>query len=112
MADEIGATAVPLDVTDAASVDAFCAGIEQCDVLVNNAGGALGLDPVEQAEVSDWATMYDANVLGTLRMTQALLPSSRPTGRRPSGDDGVVGRRTSGTSAAGATTPRRPPCGP
>jgi NADP-dependent 3-hydroxy acid dehydrogenase YdfG len=74
VADEIGATAAPLDVSDAASVDAFCAGIERCDVLVNNAGGALGLDPVEHASVSDWATMYDANVLGTLRMTQALLP--------------------------------------
>ena len=74
VADEIGATAMPLDVTDAASVDTFIAGIEQCDVLVNNAGGALGLDPVEQAAVSDWATMYDANVLGTLRMTQGLLP--------------------------------------
>jgi NADP-dependent 3-hydroxy acid dehydrogenase YdfG len=74
VADEIGATAAPLDVTDPASVDTFCAGIDRCDVLVNNAGGALGLDPVEQASVSDWATMYDANVLGTLRMTQALLP--------------------------------------
>lgn len=74
VADEIGADAFPLDVTDAASVEGFCERIEHCDVLVNNAGGALGLDPVERSEVADWAAMYDANVLGTLRMTQALLP--------------------------------------
>ena len=75
LADEIGATAHHLDVTDAASVDAFCRQVGRCDVLVNNAGGAVGLEPVEQASVEDWAWMYEANVLGTLRMTQALLPT-------------------------------------
>src|SRR5579885_1937989 len=44
-----GAEARPLDVTDRASVDAFCAGLERCDLLVNNAGGALGLAPVLEA---------------------------------------------------------------
>ena len=75
VADEIGATAAQLDVTDPASVEQFCSRLERCDVLVNNAGGAIGLDPVAVASVEDWAAMYDANVLGTLRMTQALLPS-------------------------------------
>jgi NADP-dependent 3-hydroxy acid dehydrogenase YdfG len=43
-------------------------------VLVNNAGGAYGLDPVESAKIEDWQRMYETNVLGTVRVTQALLP--------------------------------------
>ena len=44
-------------------------------VLVNNAGGALGLEPVAQADVELWAQMYATNVLGTVRVTKALLPA-------------------------------------
>jgi NADP-dependent 3-hydroxy acid dehydrogenase YdfG len=80
VADETGATAHPLDVTDPASVSAFCAQVDRCDVLVNNAGGAIGLDPVAVADVEDWAAMYDSNVLGTLRVTQALLPLIEASG--------------------------------
>ncbi|MCW2547110.1 MAG: oxidoreductase, short-chain dehydrogenase/reductase family [Mycobacterium sp.] len=68
-------TAKPLDVTDPASVQAFAQGIERCDVLVNNAGGALGMVPIEQADEEQWRWMFDANVLGTLRVTKALLPA-------------------------------------
>ena len=67
------ARALPLDVTDAASVDAFCAEVTACHVLVNNAGGALGLDAVEDADEEKWRGMWETNVLGTLRMTRALL---------------------------------------
>src|SRR5215207_7044150 len=75
LAEEIGARAMPLDVTDGDSVDAFAAEVERCDVLVNNAGGALGLDHVAEADEERWRWMYEANVLGTMRMTRALLPS-------------------------------------
>ena len=68
-------TAAHLDVTDPESVAAFTAGIERCDVLVNNAGGALGLAPIEDADEEQWRWMYEANVLGTLRVTRALLPA-------------------------------------
>lgn len=44
-------------------------------MLVNNAGGAYGLDPVATGDVEDWRAMYEVNVIGTLRMVQALLPS-------------------------------------
>ena len=71
---EVGGEAVALDVTDPASVTAFAARVERCDVLVNNAGGALGLDPVGEADEERWRWMYEANVLGTMRMTRALLP--------------------------------------
>ncbi len=76
LATELGpsARAHPLDVTDQASVDAFCAEIEACRLLVNNAGGALGLDPIAAADETKWQAMYDSNVLGVLRMTRALLP--------------------------------------
>ncbi|GHC65931.1 SDR family NAD(P)-dependent oxidoreductase [Streptomyces cinnamoneus] len=71
-----GHEAVPhaLDVTDRAAVDAFAATLDTVDVLVNNAGGAIGADAVATADPADWRTMYEVNVLGTLNTTQALLP--------------------------------------
>src|SRR4051812_13825640 len=74
VADEIEARALPLDVTDAASVDAFAAAVESCSVLVNNAGGALGLDRIADSSDEHWSEMYQRNVLSILRMTRALLP--------------------------------------
>ena len=70
-----GAVAHSLDVTDQDSVDAFCADLDRVDVLVNNAGGALGMTSIADADLEQWRWMYDANVLGTLRMTRALLPA-------------------------------------
>ncbi len=74
VAEPLGALALTLDVTDPASVEAFCAQIPDCSLLVNNAGGALGRDPIAEADEADWQAMYDSNVLGVLRMTKALLP--------------------------------------
>lgn len=74
LAAEIGGRAIALDVSDPDSVAAFAAQVPACDVLVNNAGGALGLEPVGAADEELWRTMYEANVLGTMRMTRALLP--------------------------------------
>lgn len=75
----------PLDVTDAASVAAFSDAVgPECRVLVNNAGGALGQERIAESDESKWRTMYETNVLGTLRMTQALL------GRLIASEDGVV----------------------
>ncbi len=70
-------TALPLDVSDPESVRAFTDAIDKADVLVNNAGGALGVDRIETADEADWARMYDINVLSILRMVQALLPKLR-----------------------------------
>lgn len=74
VAGECGGVAYPLDVTDTASVHSFVSRLDRCDLLVNNAGGALGTDSILQAKEGDWQSMYDTNVLGTLRMTKALLP--------------------------------------
>jgi NADP-dependent 3-hydroxy acid dehydrogenase YdfG len=75
LAAEIGGTALRLDVTDAASVAAFVAAVPDCALLVNNAGGARGLEPVAEADPEDYRWMFETNVLGTLRMTQGLLPA-------------------------------------
>src|SRR5205807_2313918 len=80
VAEPIGARALALDVTDTASVEAFCAEVPDCAVLVNNAGGALGLDPIAEADEEQWRWMYDANVLGVMRMTRALLPKLEASG--------------------------------
>ncbi|OFU58030.1 SDR family oxidoreductase [Corynebacterium sp. HMSC11E11] len=69
------ATVVELDVTDQAAVDALAAEVVSCDVLVNNAGGAWGMESVEDAVEDKWRWMYEVNVLGTLRVTRALLPA-------------------------------------
>jgi len=74
LATEIGGEAIALDVADPASVEAFAARVEACDVLVNNAGGALGLESVGDADEEKWLQMYEANVMGTMRMSRALLP--------------------------------------
>ncbi|MFJ7331658.1 SDR family NAD(P)-dependent oxidoreductase [Streptomyces sp. NPDC101110] len=68
------ATAYALDVTDRAAVDEFATAFKTIGVLVNNAGGALGADPVATGDPEDWRRMYETNVLGTLNLTQALLP--------------------------------------
>lgn len=74
LAADLSGTAYFLDVTDPASVADFVQRIPQCHVLVNNAGGARGLDRVTDADEEHWRWMWEANVLGTLRMTKSLLP--------------------------------------
>ncbi len=74
LARKIGGTAVVADVTDDAAVDALAARLDRVDVLVNNAGGARGLAPVADADLEHWRWMWETNVLGTLRVTRALLP--------------------------------------
>jgi NADP-dependent 3-hydroxy acid dehydrogenase YdfG len=79
-----GARALRLDVTDPASVDAFCREVPGCRVLVNNAGGAFGLDPIAEADEEKWREMWETNVLGTLRMIRGLL------GKLLASGDGLV----------------------
>lgn len=74
IAAEVGGEAVALDVTDPNSVEEFAARLPRCDLLVNNAGGALGLTSIAEADEEQWRQMYEANVLGTMRMTRVLLP--------------------------------------
>ena len=77
------ATAVACDVTSDESVAGLAGAataLGPVTLLVNNAGGARGLDPVESGSVGDWQWMYDVNVLGTLRVTQALLPALEASG--------------------------------
>ncbi len=81
VADKIGARALALDVTDAASVAAFCEQVPKVNVLVNNAGGAFGTEPIAEAVDEKWRAMYETNVLGTMRITRALLPKLEASGK-------------------------------
>jgi 3-hydroxy acid dehydrogenase/malonic semialdehyde reductase len=80
LAASLGDAVLPLrlDVTDAAGVAALPAslpsGWDEVDVLVNNAGLALGLDPAHKAQLSDWDTMVATNVTGLMHLTHAFLP--------------------------------------
>jgi NADP-dependent 3-hydroxy acid dehydrogenase YdfG len=78
---EIGARAVTLDVTSAESVRELAAELGEVSVLVNNAGLALGMDPVAEADPDEWRQMYEVNVIGALRVTQALLPALVASGQ-------------------------------
>jgi NADP-dependent 3-hydroxy acid dehydrogenase YdfG len=80
LAGRIGGRAMRLDVTDASSVAEFCSTLDRVDVLVNNAGGAWDAAPVAEADLDSWQHTYEVNVLGTVRMTKALLPALRASG--------------------------------
>lgn len=81
LAAELGSRLLPvaLDVTDKAAIDHMLAGLpadwREIDVLVNNAGLALGLEPAQDAHLADWETMIATNCQGLVWMTRALLPS-------------------------------------
>ncbi len=80
LADELGEALLPLelDVRDreavAAVPAALPAGFAEVDLLVNNAGLALGIEPAQQASLDDWQTMIDTNCTGLVQVTHALLP--------------------------------------
>jgi hypothetical protein len=95
IADEIDGTAMALDVLDPESVTAFAAAVPAARVLVNNAGGAKGFEPVLDADEEEWRWMWEVNVRGTLRMTKAFLPKLIDSG------DGVL---VTVTSIAGLET--------
>jgi NADP-dependent 3-hydroxy acid dehydrogenase YdfG len=80
LAESIGGRALPLDVTDAESVAAFAAALDRVDVLVNNAGGAFDAAQVADADLASWTRSLEVNVLGTVRLTKALLPALRASG--------------------------------
>lgn len=80
LANELGASVLPvaLDVTDPEAITRVLAELPAdfaaIDLLVNNAGLALGLEPAPRAELSDWQTMIDTNVKGLVVVTRAILP--------------------------------------
>ena len=81
LAAEIGGRSVTCDVTSSESVASLAEAVgESLHVLVNNAGGAFGFDPVAEADPEEWRHMYEVNVIGLLRVTQALLPALRTSG--------------------------------
>jgi NADP-dependent 3-hydroxy acid dehydrogenase YdfG len=77
---DVGGRALRLDVTDPDSVAEVAEAIPECSVLINNAGGAFGLEPVAEADEEHWRVMYEANVMGVMHVTKALLPKLERSG--------------------------------
>jgi NADP-dependent 3-hydroxy acid dehydrogenase YdfG len=101
LAAETGAGVFAADLTDAAQVAALAEHVRAggpLHALVNNAGGARGLDSVEAGSVEDWRWMFEANVIATKQVTSALLPALRD-GAEDAGSGDVV----TVTSIAGHT---------
>jgi NADP-dependent 3-hydroxy acid dehydrogenase YdfG len=80
LAREVGGRALRLDVADPDSVAELAGALPELSVLVNNAGGALGLEPVAEGDEENWRRMYETNVLGVMRVTKALLPALERSG--------------------------------
>ena len=84
LAEETGAQAITADVTDSGSVARMAEEVLATggvDAVINNAGGAWGVDSVATGKLGDWEAMYNVNVLGALRVTQAFLPALRSSGQ-------------------------------
>jgi NADP-dependent 3-hydroxy acid dehydrogenase YdfG len=76
LAKEIDGRAIKCDVTSAEDVAALARTVgDRLDVLVNNAGGAFGFEPVAEADLDAWRRMYEVNVIGVAAVTKALLPA-------------------------------------
>jgi NADP-dependent 3-hydroxy acid dehydrogenase YdfG len=80
IAREVGGRAMRLDVTDPDSVAELAEALPEVSVVINNAGGALGLEPVAEANEENWREMYETNVMGMMRVTKALLPALERSG--------------------------------
>jgi NADP-dependent 3-hydroxy acid dehydrogenase YdfG len=80
IAREVGGRAMRLDVTDPDSVTELAEALPEVSVVINNAGGALGLEPVAEADEENWREMYETNVMGVMRVTKALLPALERSG--------------------------------
>ena len=101
LAEETGCDVLPTDLTDADQVAALAErvrGLGPLHALVNNAGGARGLDSIEAGDVEEWRWMFEANVIATKRVTAALLPSLRD-GAEEAGSGDIL----TVTSIAGST---------
>lgn len=77
LAAEIGGRALALDVTDPESVAALVSELPEVDVIVHSAGGALGLERVDEADEERWREMFESNVIGVVRVSKVLLPVLR-----------------------------------
>ncbi|MEP9382563.1 SDR family oxidoreductase [Nocardioides sp. KR10-350] len=104
LAKELGGTPVVTDVTDEASVAALAETVgPRLDVLVNNAGGAFGSEPVAEAKAEDWRRMYEVNVIGLMQVTKALLPALVASGAGTIVNVGSTAGRVAYEGGAGYT---------
>jgi NADP-dependent 3-hydroxy acid dehydrogenase YdfG len=98
-AERLGATTLPLDVTDTDAIPAATAAIGELDVLVHNAG-IFFPGAVADSTVEDWRATFDVNVVGAVAVTLALLPALRRAGGQVVFINSGTGRKASATMAS------------
>ncbi len=98
-AERLGATTLPLDVTDTDAIPSATAAIAELDVLVHNAG-VFFPGPVADSTVDEWRTTFDVNVVGAVAITLALLPALRRAGGQVVFINSGTGRKASATMAS------------
>jgi NADP-dependent 3-hydroxy acid dehydrogenase YdfG len=98
-ADRLGATTLPLDLTDTDAIPAATAAIGELDLLVHNAG-IFFPGPVADSTVQDWRATFDVNVVGAVAVTLALLPALRRSGGQVVFINSGTGRKASATMAS------------
>jgi NADP-dependent 3-hydroxy acid dehydrogenase YdfG len=81
LSEEVGGRALRLDVADPASASSLADELPRLDLVVHSAGGALGLEPVAEADEENWRRMWESNVAGVMRVTKAVLPALRRSDR-------------------------------
>jgi NADP-dependent 3-hydroxy acid dehydrogenase YdfG len=98
-AERLGATTLPLDLTDTDAIPSATAAIGELDVLVHNAG-IFFPGPVADSTVEDWRATFDVNVVGAVAVTLALLPALRRAGGQVVFINSGTGRKASATMAS------------
>jgi NADP-dependent 3-hydroxy acid dehydrogenase YdfG len=98
-AERLGATTLPLDLTDTDAIPDATAAIGELDVLVHNAG-IFFPGPVADSTVDQWRTTFDVNVVGAVAVTLALLPALRHAGGQVVFINSGTGRKASATMAS------------
>jgi NADP-dependent 3-hydroxy acid dehydrogenase YdfG len=103
VAERLGATTFPLDLTDYDTIEASCEVVDELDVLVHNAGLSIP-GSVAESDIDEWRATFAVNVFGPVALTLALLPALRSARGRVIFINSGAGRKVSSGMASYASS--------